>query len=193
VEDDYWKDRSELDYYRVACNYVKQYLCFGTVLDVGGAVGLGCTYLSRLPTFERISVELSGGDCSLDGVNVSRVKATILDVVENVPRRGTNTAYLVSLPGESNVAHKVSFVLSVVPRINTGDSRIGVTQYVEKHPTCGTSLPAAYFKGVLGLSIPTLKQGTPNLSVRCYPIVSKLKLGLLVVVRKLSFGWGIYS
>jgi len=82
VEDDYWKDRSELDYYRVACNYVKQYLCFGTVLDVGGAVGLGCTYLSRLPTFERTSVELSGGDCSLDGVNVIHKDFMAWDSVE---------------------------------------------------------------------------------------------------------------
>jgi hypothetical protein len=67
---DYWRPRANLNYYNVARSMVYRHCQGGTLLDVGGAVGLGCKYLSEYHGFDKTSVELSGGTHTLPDVRV---------------------------------------------------------------------------------------------------------------------------
>ena len=69
----YWERRKHLAYYRKAVEFANTYSTWtdgGSVLDVGGGIGLGCQYLLDVNADRKVSIELPSKGLTLDGVEV---------------------------------------------------------------------------------------------------------------------------
>lgn len=66
----YWDERKDLNYYKVATDFVKKYNPHGSLLEVGGNISGGCKYLEACPNPIKVAVEQRWGIDTIAGVDL---------------------------------------------------------------------------------------------------------------------------